>query len=266
MIRFRKSCLTIEELQANHQMVSVHKYGFFLCLSGTIRFLLGKEQYRLSKGSLCIYAPNTLFQILERSDDLTGILEEDVVDAYLPIVSAIDIHKRLQIRHAPCCQVSETQMEAIVRLENVIQAEQNEQCIRYLRYAMCLKVLEIYFCNKPMEAMAQDRDDRIVNLFIEQLYAHFHHERTVQFYADLQHLSPYYFSTIIKSRSGKSAMQWIETVTMTFARQYLVNSELNLKQIADRLHFSDQSTFGRYFKQREGCSPSMYRNKSYQKQ
>lgn len=257
--------MTLEELQANHQMVSAHKYGFYLCLSGTVRFLLGKELYQLSKGSMCIYPPNTLFQILDRSDDLTGILEEDVVDTYHPIVSTIDIHKRLQIRHSPCVQISEAQIATIVRMEEVIQAEHNEQCVLYLRYALCLKVMEIYFSNKPMEAITQDRDDRVLNRFIESLYAHFHRERTVQFYADLQHLSPYYFSTIIKSRSGKSAMQWIETVTMTFARQYLENSDLNLKQISDRLHFSDQSTFGRYFKQREGCSPSMYRNKLYKK-
>ena len=112
-----------------------------------------------------------------------------------------------------------------------------------------------------MPAMEQDREDKVVNRFLVSLYEHYHQQRTVQFYAELQHLSPYYFSSIIKGRSGKSAMQWIESVTMTFARQYLENSDMSLKQISDQLSFPDQSTFGRYFKQREGCSPSEYRNK-----
>lgn len=54
-------------------------------------------------------------------------------------------------------------------------------------------------------------------------------------------------------------MQWIENVTMTFARQYLNDFAASIKEIAERLCFPDQSTFGRYFKHPEGCSPSEYR-------
>lgn len=111
-----------------------------------------------------------------------------------------------------------------------------------------------------MPAMEQDREDKIVNRFLVSLYENYHLQHTVQFYARLA--APYYFSSIIKGKSGKSAMQWIESVTMTFMRQYLENSDMSLKQIAEQLHFPDQSTFGRYFKQREGCSPSEYRSRT----
>ena len=81
--------------------------------------------------------------------------------------------------------------------------------------------------------MEQDREDKIVNRFLVALYENYHMQRTVQFYADLQHLSPYYFSSIIKEKSGKSAMQWIENVTMTFMRQHIEDSDMSLKQIAE---------------------------------
>ena len=257
--------LTIDELQASYHTVSVHKYGFFLCLHGSARILLGKNVYLLSKGSLCIYTPNTLFQILEKSSDIHGILGEYGVDDFFPIVSAIDIRKRMQIRHEPCVKISQEQTDRIVRLIDTMNSERNEQCAQYLRCAVCVKILEVYFSNKPMPALEQDREDKIVNRFLVSLYEHYRQQRTVQFYADLQHLSPYYFSSIIKERSGKSAMQWIESVTMTFARQYLQNSDMSLKQTSDLLNFPDQSTFGRYFKQREGCSPSEYRSRRFGK-
>ena len=60
----------------------------------------------------------------------------------------------------------------------------------------------------------------------------FHQLRTVQYYTDLQHLSPYYFSTFTKAKSGKSAMQWIENVTMTFIQQLLENSDKSIKEKA----------------------------------
>lgn len=261
MDSFGNKTLTIEELDANHQTVSVHKYGFGLFLSGTARILLGKNVYNLSAGSLCIYTPNTPFHILERSEDLHGIMKEYGVDTFFPIVSRINIKERLQIRHAPCVKVSKEQADRIVQLVEMMNSEPNEQCAQYLRNAVCIKILEAYFSNKPMPAMEQDREDRIVNSFLVSLYENYHRQRTVQFYADLQHLSPYYFSTIIREKSGKSAMQWIENVTMTFTRQHLENSDKSIKEIAELLHFPDQSTFGRYFKQREGCSPSEYRNR-----
>lgn len=276
-----KPPLKIDELNANHYMVSVHKYGFFLCREGTARILLGSNTYQISRNCLCIYAPNTFFQILEKSRDLKGILEEDDVDAYLPVLNSIDIRERLRVRDSPCVKVSETQADEMARLYGMVRengrlsaarekspgkrAELIEtargDCARYLRYALCQKVLEVYFSNTPVEAMPQTKDDAILNRFLVSVYENCHRQRTVRYYADEQHLSPYYFSSIIKERSGQSALQWIGNVTMTFCRQYLERSELSIKEIADRLNFPDQSTFGRYFKHHDGLSPSDFRKR-----
>lgn len=269
-----KRPLGIDELNANHYKVSVHKYGFFLCKRGTARILLGNNIYIITENHLCIYTQNTFFQILEKSDDLDGILQEDSVDAYYPAVSSINIRKRLSMRDSPIVVITQEEANNIIALtdsfnrtmeiseakqDNEIIGSIHENYLVYLRYAICLSVCEAYFSNNPVAAVSQDRDDAIFNQFLISVYEHCHRERTVQFYADEQHLSPYYFSTIIRGKSGKSALQWIENVTMTYARQYLNDSAMSIKQIAEHLNFPDQSTFGRYFKHREGCSPSEYR-------
>lgn len=273
-ISIHKRPLGIDELNANHYKVSVHKYGFFLCKRGTARIMLGNKTYLISENHLCIYTPNTFFQILEKSDELDGILQEDSVDVYYPAVSSINIRKRLSMRDNPIVVISQKEADNIMSLidslnrnmeisddkkDNETIVSIHENYLVYLRYAICLSVCEAYFSNNPVPAVTQDREDAIFNQFLISVYAHCHKERTVRFYADEQHLSPYYFSTIIRAKSGKSAMQWIENVTMTYARQYLNDSTISIKQIAERLSFPDQSTFGRYFKHREGCSPSEYR-------
>lgn len=269
-----KRTLGIEELKANHSKVSVHKYGFFLCQKGTARILLGNRTYLISENHLCIYTPNTFFQILERSDELDGILQEDSVDTYYSAISSINIRKRLFMRDNPIVVISQQEADNIMALidclnqsleisddnkNNEIIGNIHENYLVYLRYAICLNVCEAYFSNNPVPAATQDREDAIFNQFLISVYEHCHKERTVRFYAAEQHLSPYYFSTIIRDKSGKSASQWIENVTMTYARQYLNDSTISIKQIAEQLNFPDQSTFGRYFKQREGYSPSEYR-------
>lgn len=122
-------------------------------------------------------------------------------------------------------------------------------------------MLEAYFSNTPAEVLPQQKGDAILNTFLVSVYEHCHRHRTVQYYADEQHLSPYYFSSIIRERSGKSALQWIANVTMIFARQYLSCTAMSIKEIADCLHFPDLSAFGRYFKRHEGCAPSEFRER-----
>lgn len=272
--RPHKKSLDIDELNANRYRVSVHKYGFFLCRKGSARILLGSKTYLITRNNLCIYTPNTFLRILDRSDDLDGILQEDRVDAYYTAVSSINIKKRLSMRENPIVSISEPEATDIAVLSDMLDrgvtalpspAHNNvtdsihDNYLVYLRYALCLSVCEAYFNNAVVPAIPQDGKDIIFNKFLISVYEHCHKERTVRYYADEQHLSPYYFSTIIRDKSGKSALQWIESVTMTFARQYLGDSEISIKEIAERLNFPDQSTFGRYFRHHEGCSPSEFR-------
>lgn len=263
----------IAELDANRGIVSVDKCGFFLCHTGTARILMGKQVYQVERNCLCIYTPNTLFQILERSDDLRGILVEDTVDACYPVISTVDVRHRLRIRTSPCVMLSDSQAASITTLadmthEGAPDGEQTSETAAQIRaqgrlhllFALCLKVLEVYFLNAPVEAQPPSRDDVILNRFLVSVYEHCHSQRTVRYYADSQHLSPYYFSSIIKACSGRSALQWIESVTMTFAHRYLECSEMSIKEIAERLSFPDQSTFCRWFKHHEGCTPSSFRH------
>ncbi len=267
----KKRQYTIDELEANLYTVSAHKYGFFLCRQGTARIMLGTKVYQILPDNLVIYTPNTLFQILERSSDLQGLLEEDDVATYYPAISSINVRRRLQIRNQPCVTVSDIQATAIEKLTGFIRKEEtysdggtNNEIhagyISHLKYALGMKILEVYFSNSPIKAMPETRADRILNRFLIELFDKCRHERTVQYYAGKEHLSPYYFSTIIKESSGKSAMEWIENVTMTLARQYLECGDMSIKEVAEVLNFPDQSTFGRYFRQRQGCSPSDYKH------
>lgn len=91
------------------------------------------------------------------------------------------------------------------------------------------------------------------------LFRLYRKERDVAYYAKMQHITPRYFSTIIKEKSGNSALQWIVQMVITEAKQLLEGSDLSIKEIANQLNFPTQSFFGKYFKQYVGISPKEYR-------
>ena len=85
--------------------------------------------------------------------------------------------------------------------------------------------------------------------------------RGVKFYADKLCLTPNYLSGVVKDYTGKTATEWVNEFVILEAKILLTDSELSIQEIAYQLHFTDQSAFGKYFKQLVGISPKLYRSK-----
>ena len=82
----------------------------------------------------------------------------------------------------------------------------------------------------------------------------------LSFYADKMHLTPKYFSTIIKKVSGKTAGAWINEMLLLESKVRLQNKDQTITQISYDLNFSDPSHFGKFFKKHIGISPLGYRS------
>lgn len=94
--------------------------------------------------------------------------------------------------------------------------------------------------------------------FIQLVHTHFRRERTIKFYADRLFISPKYLSLIIKEGTGSTAAEWIDRCVIMEAKNLLRFSNMNVQQVAYELNFSNQSSFGKYFKHLVGMSPSQF--------
>lgn len=117
------------------------------------------------------------------------------------------------------------------------------ELVKSMGQTICYEVLNIYFTNRPLQPLSQNKKDVVFQHFMLSLYRFYRKERDVTFYAGLQHLSPRYFSTIVKEKSGSSASQWIIQMVITEAKQLLETSDLSIKEIATQLNFPTQSFF-----------------------
>lgn len=120
--------------------------------------------------------------------------------------------------------------------------------------------LNIILCREKMpgEKPRLSREEIIVQ-FIFLLTLHCKEEHEVAFYARQLCIDARYLSRILKSFDGRPANDWIDEALMKEARLYLRDEQLTIGQIADILHFSDQSAFGKFFKKHSGMSPLNYR-------
>ena len=92
------------------------------------------------------------------------------------------------------------------------------------------------------------------------LYRHFKTERQIRFYADKLNVSAPYLSRIIKDISGTTVNDHITSLLYKEICNLLKQSDMTMGEIADHLHFSDQSAMTNFFKMRAGMTPLAYRN------
>nr|MCR5365540.1 helix-turn-helix domain-containing protein [Prevotella sp.] len=103
--------------------------------------------------------------------------------------------------------------------------------------------------------------EQIFTQFYQAITQHYAQNREVRFYANLFHLSPKYFATIIKQHTKTNALEWINGYVMVQAKILLrYKQQLTIQEIALKLGFADQAAFSRFFKSHSGMSPTEYRD------
>ena len=113
----------------------------------------------------------------------------------------------------------------------------------------------------PHHAISQG--DYIFHEFMHLLQEH-PHEREVQWYAQRLEITPKYLSEVCKSKSGKSASEWITEVTISELKHYLQNTTIPIREIAKIMAFPNASFFSQYTKKHLYMTPNQFRKSSHE--
>ena len=113
----------------------------------------------------------------------------------------------------------------------------------------------------PSHHTEMKRSDGIMKDFAELLTEHIYEETSVEFYAEKLCISKQYLSLIVKEKTRVTIGTVIASMRTEAASRLLRNPDLTIQQIAERLSFADQSSFGKFFKKHAGISPLKYRQK-----
>ena len=103
------------------------------------------------------------------------------------------------------------------------------------------------------------RQDEIVARFLQCVHENYREHRDVGFYAAQMGLSLKYMSHVIYEKTGRHPTKWIKDYVILEAKTMLRSGRYSIQQIADELHFPNQSFFGKYFKEAVGVSPKKWK-------
>lgn len=87
---------------------------------------------------------------------------------------------------------------------------------------------------------------------------HFHEPLSIEQLAGMAGLKPKYFSDLFKKTYGQSMMDYLTDLRISRAKQYLYESDYLLREIAQKVGYSDEFYFSRKFKKETGMPPSAF--------
>lgn len=86
--------------------------------------------------------------------------------------------------------------------------------------------------------------NQVKNYIVEHLGG----DTSVYNLAEQMHFSQEYLLRIFKKKEGVTILQYINDLKLSAAKQLLSEAELPVKEIAERLGFTSQGYFGRFFR------------------
>lgn len=241
-----------------------------MCLNGSIDIDVNLESYHIGTNTLITISADSVFNIRH--------VDWDNLDAYVFIISPEfmrDINFDLSLmatisitsNQPPMMTLDNEEVALMSRYFDLIHYNTVDNTdAHYVRsIARSLIAASIYqlmqFASKRAERRTTPAMSRRVNYikeFMHLLKTHHRKERSVAFYANELFITPKYLSSILRRSTGRSAAQWIDDYVILEAKNLLRFSGKNVQQIAYELNFSNQSSFGKYFKHMTGMSPTQF--------
>ena len=215
---------------------------------------------------VAILPPDQIVMSQNASDDYLATIVF-ISRKFIDQLSHKDIYPHYQprFRRKPATHLTDEQFTNVLNAISLIRTISKSQSTHrkdMLGNLVCILlnlVGEYHVANYPDQAMPSGRE-LIFNRFCEALVKHHCESHEMAFYARICCLSPKHFSEVIKLESGLSANEWISTY-ITIRAKDMLNShkEYTIQQISQKLGFSEQSAFARFFKKHTGMTPSEYR-------
>ena len=245
--------------------------ALFLVLEGEADLTVDHMPYKLIKGSFLTLMPSHTLRMIHVDEDFRGYLiavsSSFMNDYGLFRQKNTSMLRYMEIRKNPCAVFEPSEAE-VVRDQMLLVRSKIRQKDHYfykeiMQNALAGLMLElgnIFSAKKEFTASpALSRKEDLLEQFLKLLFENCREQHGVAYYAERLFITPQYLSLILEALTGKAANKWIDDALIMEARVLLKAPQATVQQVADLLHFSDQSTFGKFFKKHMGVSPMEYR-------
>ena len=142
--------------------------------------------------------------------------------------------------------------------QNAPEPCRRESIMQFLRIHFW-NVYALYVCDPNTKKIKYTHKEALAFNFMRLVIEDHASDKDVAYYAAKLQISSKYLTNLIRSISGHSARDWIVYLTILEIKSLLRQSSMEIKSIALRMNYPDQSSLSRFFRHYTGMTPSKYR-------
>lgn len=240
-----------------------------LCLAGQMRVQINLQDFELRANDVLIVQEGTIGEYRGMSDDTRIAViafTSDYFQTALQIEATMSLQRKLYA--SPLYHLTDRAMEETMTIYRLMKAKIAETDNPFRKGAL-LGYTQVLTYNSYKYLLAADSDDEkteaksdrqqeLYTQFMDEVRKSYTQERSISYYADVLCVTPKYLSQVVRRVSGRFAGDWITDFVILEAKALLKSRKYTVQQIADMLNFANQSFFGKYFREKVGCSPTEY--------
>lgn len=258
--------------QTQGQPDEPHRHTYYIVLlvkkaNGT--HIIDFNEFNLSDNQVYFISPGQVHQIIEKDQSFGWALTfspQFMMSNGIERSFIEDLHLFQDFGYTPPLELPDEEMKSLYQLaEDIYTFNHSDKKFKYQAIGALLKLLLIH-CNHACSLADEENTQTVqasVSLlrdFKQLLDEHYKEWHKVSEYAAALHITADYLNASVKSLSGKSAKEHIQSRITIAAKRLLIFSELPAKAIAYELGFSAPANFSQFFKKCTRVSPSQFRD------
>lgn len=237
-------------------------YIFFLLTKGSGALVIDLQDIVLTAGQLYYISPSQVHHRIKSNGAEGWFLAIDI--ALIP-QEFRDIFEHRQTLQAPC-NLTDYELKQYSTLLNLLSeaytARRGDNFYLPIIHSLLQTFLAIAASNYNAVQSTENKHTRSAELtsqFKNLLAVHSHTLRSPSAYASKLNVSLGHLNESIKKVTGATVSYWIQQEIFSEAKRLLYHSDIDVKQIAHELGYTDYSYFSRSFRKASGMSPSGFR-------
>ncbi|WP_341278550.1 AraC family transcriptional regulator [Paenibacillus sp. FSL H8-0537] len=143
-------------------------------------------------------------------------------------------------------------------LESILVAGKSLQGIEAYKQNLAFQKLMGMLLEQHLPASQGDRQLYSVEDTMHYIQLHYKSPLTVKELAALTNMAQWQYSSLFKALTGKKPLDYLVSLRIDHAKEWLANSHASLREIAEWCGFADEYYFSRRFRQMTGGSPRQY--------
>lgn len=257
--------------RANRTQGFMAAYTFTLVLEGWLNIIYNGKQLTLQPNDLYIYSPGMSVTIVSTTKNYRGIcllvddhmaLESDTVRdmiriAFLPIMRLRE--PRIALSQGAAAHIHNRLEEILAYLES--GNPHKDAIVEHLFAIFLLDIqseLEEFSEAGNAWKTGKSKEDVFIG-FIRLLPENFTRHHDISFYANALNITTTYLSRVVRLFTERTVIDYVNQFLVMEATFLLRTTNLSIGEISDRLHFSDQAAFSKFFTRLQGVTPKVYR-------